>query len=357
MNLLPIQRWALRALMVVFWICIMSVMLIIIPRIRLYLRPANMVTILALPNTLNGDMFQAFTQKTGIPVALNYAENADEIMMKIRATQGHGYDLIMMPDYKIPELIKAKMVQELQHEKLTFLHDLYPALCDHAFDPQNRYSIPYYWGIYGFGVDQDYFDGKKRFSWADLFVTHASTYYVGMRDDIRELISIAAFYLFGTDLDLTASEYEQIKTLLIEQKKQVMLYADERLDTLLISHASPLVLTISGDISRAINAYERIDFVIPLEGTFIDIDSFVIAASCTHPDDVYLFLNYLYTPSVLSYYAQLFRLSLSLSTINTYAKIPLLAYPTAELFSRLQFFATVIPQSFIDDILIALKSA
>lgn len=351
-----LHRFVIRAAMIFFWVGIIGLFLLL-PRLASYMKPRHSIAILSMPNTINADMFGEFERKTGISVSISYAETADEIGMKIRATRGQGYDLIMVADYQIPQLVQDGILQPLVHEKLSFFNKLYPALCNHAFDPDNQYSIPYYWGVYGFGIDVDYFGMKNNFSWQDLFELSKRDYMVGMRDDIRELIFIAAHYLFGTARDLTDAHYDAIKNLLIAQKEKVVMYADERIDSLLISRTSPLVLTISGDISRAMNNYSYINFVVPEEGSFVDIDSFVISAKSTHVSDVYLFLNYLYSEPILSYYAHLFRLSPPISTVQTCAKIPLLAYPTEELFSHLKFFATVIPQSRINAILAALKSA
>lgn len=350
------NRFFVRTGMILVWIIIFGLFLFL-PWVSVSLRSRNSITILAMPNSLNMDMFDAFTQKTGIKVSLSYAENADEIGMKLRATRGSGYDLIMVADYQIPELVRTAIIQPLEHNKIDFFDKIYPALCNHAFDPENRHSIPYYWGVYGFGINRNYFNTQTQFTWEDLFELESRAYMVGMRDDIRELIFIAAYYLFGTASHLNSEQYEQIQKLLIAQKRNVVMYADERIDSLLISGTSPLVLTISGDISRVMNTYSFVDFVMPSEGSFVDIDSFVVSAACKNSAAVYQFLNYLYSESVLSYYAQHFRLSPPISTVNSYVKIPLLVYPTEELFSQLQFFDTVIPQHQINAILVALKSA
>lgn len=343
--------------MLFFWCLLFVGFLFLLPWLGVAVRPRNSITILSMPNALNVDMFDTFTKKTGIKVSLSYAENADEISMKMRATRGRGYDLIMVADYQLPHLIHTGIIQPLERGKLTFFDQLYPALCNHAFDIGNRYSIPYYWGVYGFGINKDYFKEKQKFSWQDLFDLESRAYMVGMRDDIRELIFIAAYYLFGTASNLTDAQYTQIQELLITQKRNVIMYADERIDSLLISGTSPLVLTISGDISRVMSAYKSVDFVIPQEGSFVDIDSFVISSACKNKDAVYQFLNYLYSAPVLSYYAQHFRLSPPILNVNSYVKIPLLVHPTEELFSQLRFFDTVIPQYRINAILVALKSA
>jgi spermidine/putrescine transport system substrate-binding protein len=309
-----------------------------------------------MPNTFNADLFDKFETITGIAVTINYAESADEIAMKLRATQGRGYDLVMVADYQIPHLIKEGIIQSLDHTQLPFFDDIYPVLLNHAFDPSNHYSIPYYWGVYGFGIDKNFFGNKTVFSWHDLFHP-AQCSCVGMREDIRELIFIAAYYLFNRVDNLSDAQFEEIKKLLVAQKKYVTLYADERIDSLLISQTCPLVLTISGDIARLMSHYPSIDFVIPKEGSFVDIDSFVIPSLSESTADIYTFLRFLYLPATMSHYARLFRFSPPVKTVKTYAEIPLFVQPTQELFSRLHFFATVIPQSRISDILIALKAA
>ena len=127
---------------------------------------------------------------------------------------------------------------------------------------------------------------------------------VGMLDDAREMVSIAALYLFGPKKTvLDEQDLQKIKELLVQQKKRVVMYTDLRTDYLLVSQSAPAVLGISSDIYHAMRKYDNLQFIIPKEGSFIIIDTLMIPASTKKDDLVYAFLNYLYQPHIVRKYA------------------------------------------------------
>jgi spermidine/putrescine transport system substrate-binding protein len=351
-----LSTWCVRLAIIGFWICCIG-SLLVIPNYLSFGRSVPTLTILAMPNSISADTFDLFETEHGIKVHLTYAENADEMYMKLVMTGASGYDLVMIPDYQIPLLKQNKLIQPLDKKRLSFFDDLYPALLDHAFDPGNHYSIPYYWGVFGFAVDSTYFGDVESLGWGAIFDEKEVRYGIGMREDPREIILMAAFYLFGRVENLGEKEYVAIKNLLIKQKEWVTMYADERIGSLLASRASPLVVTLTGDIMRTMVQYPHIKFYIPREGGFVDIDSFVISAASKKIDEVYAFLNYLYTPEILGYYVHQFQFIAPLKTVPSDTQIPSIAAPTKELFERLLFFNTSVPSAVLSDIMVALKTA
>jgi spermidine/putrescine transport system substrate-binding protein len=342
--------------MLLFWIVVVAGFLIV-PHYISFSGTSPVLTILAMPNTISADQFHAFEAAHGIKVHLTYAESADEIYMKLAATGASGYDLVMTADYQISLLWKHGLIQKLDKKKLEFFNNFYPALLNHAFDPGNEYSIPYYWGVYGFAVDADYFGAREDMGWDDIFDEKKISYCIGMREDPREIILMAALYLFGHTDNLNDDEFAAIKDLLIRQKKWVTMYADERIGGLLASRSCPLVVTLTGDIMRTMTRYPYIKFYIPREGGFVDIDSFVIPVTSKKTEAVYAFLNYLYSPEVLSYYVNQFQFISPLTTVESTTQIPDIAFPSKALFRRLHFFDAPIPSAILSDIIVALKTA
>jgi spermidine/putrescine transport system substrate-binding protein len=351
-----IQRLLIRVIIICFWVCAIGGFLILPQHIGNQ-RMASSITILAMPNSINADMLDDFEAEYGVKVHLMYAENADEIYVKLAMSGGIGYDLVMISDHHIPLLKESHLIQPLNKHKLPFFADIYPALLNHAFDPDNAYSIPYYWGVYGFAIDTTYFGTVDTLGWDAIFDESKISYCIGMREDPREIIAMAAFYCFGSTDHLDEMKYHTIKQLLVTQKKWVTMYADERIGSLLASHTCPLVVTLTGDIMRTMEQYPNIAFCIPHEGSFVDIDSFVIPAASGKEEMVYAFLNYLYTPRILTYYVDYFKLSSPLSTVASKATIPMVAVPTTELFEKLRFLTTYIPAAVLSDIILTLKTA
>ena len=98
-----------------------------------------------------------FEKETGIKVNLNYYSSNEELIVKLKATKGEGYDLIIPSDYAVKSLSKKNSSKTIDRSKSAFWNEINPALIGHFFDPENQFSIPFEWEIYGFGIDKEYF--------------------------------------------------------------------------------------------------------------------------------------------------------------------------------------------------------
>lgn len=314
------------------------------------------INILAWPNVIDSENFDEFERATGITVNLSYFENYEELIVKMQSGAS-DYDLVMASDYALQLLIDEKVVKPLDHSKLSFMKNIHPLLLDLPYDPDNRYSIPFSWEIFGIGIDANaYGDELPQASWKLLFDERVSPARVGMLDDAREIVSIAALYLFGKNKHvLTRDDLLQIQKLLIEQKKRVVMYTDLRTDYLLVSQSAPLVLGLSSDLFCAMRTYKNIRFLIPEEGSFILLDTLMIPASTQKDDFVYAFLNYLYQPHIVKAYSDRYNSFPALQGVvssEDRCQMPL----TQSLFDRLRFFSYQIPEHALRDVWIALKS-
>lgn len=327
------------------------------PRFMHRLWPQKSINVLAWPNILDASQFAQFEQETGIQVYLTFFENYEELIVKMRSGAG-DYDLIMVSDYAVNILLKENLVKPLDKSQLTFWKKIYPAILNLDFDPENIFTIPFAWEIYGIGVDTTFFDHKiPPATWKLLFEKQEKPFRVGMLDDAREIISIAALYLFGKKhpKELSPEDLDKIEALLLKQKSWVTMYTDLRIDYMLASQSAPVVMGISSDIFQAMREFKNIFFLIPEEGSFIVIDNFMIPASTIKDDLVYQFLNFLYSPEILGEYAD---------TFNFFPVRPGVASkgdrykltPTKSLFNRLSFFNYVIPEERMRSLWITLKS-
>lgn len=320
------------------------------------------ITILAWPQEIDAAEFVAFEQKTGIKVNVRYFENNEELAVKL-ATEGHGIDVVMPTDYAAEVFIKQGFLKKLDKSKLDFLSTLNPQLTGHYFDPENQYTIPYYWGVYGIGFDKDYCAQKPSIafgaqapSWGILFDKKYKDAHIAMPDNARYLTLIAAQYLFGSIDNIQVHQLEQIKRFLITQKPLVELYTESRGEYLLASKASALVVLLSADVAKAMRYFEHVDFMIPKEGTFLLIDSFALSAQ-THKDElIYQFLNYLYKPEVLQEYVDKFTFFPATTNVTPAFQPEQLQIPTDAQVNKLDSFRNVVPKGVLSAIWIALKS-
>lgn len=291
-----------------FWLIIFACFAYL-PYVYNILPPAKNLTIFTWPGILDPAFLAQFEKKTGIRLTINYYESNQELLNKLQATGGAGYDIIIPSDYTVHQLIQAQLIKKIDRSKLAFYHNLNPALLDLYFDPGNVYSIPFFSSMYGLGVDTRFFDNKlpRPASWQLIFNAQAVPGPVGMTNYPREAIMIAAQYVFGSIDAITSQQaVETLSHLLIQQKKHVYAYTDDRAKELLISHACPVVVAQQADILRAQKEHPYLDFIIPQEGGFMFIESIVIPQATQKDDLIYAFINFLYDPTIMNHHVAMF---------------------------------------------------
>ena len=93
-----------------------------------------------------------FTKLTGIKVNYtNYATN-EELYAKLKGG-GASYDIIIPSDYMISRMIKEDMILPLDMNNIPNYKYIGDAYKNQAFDPENQYSVPYFWGTVGIIYD------------------------------------------------------------------------------------------------------------------------------------------------------------------------------------------------------------
>ncbi len=318
-------------------------------------KSAHSINILVWPNILDKDLFATFEKESGIKVHMSYFENYEELFVKLKNSGSEGYDVIMTSDYMAELLIKANLLDTLDKSKCTFFDRIDPQYLGHYFDKNNNFTLPIALSLYGLGVDLDSFGGvTPEATWGLLFDETITPGHIGVPDDARELVLIAAQYLFGTIENLDDQKLAQITALLKKQKQWVEMYGDLRSDYLLFSKTSPVVAAMHPDLAHAIVTSPNIKFIIPKEGVFGVIDSLALVKGSQNKDASYEFLNFLYKKSVLDEYVKKYKF---ISPLRDGIHIDVgLTLPLDSLMKSVHFFKNVLTPQKLGKIWIAIKS-
>ncbi len=239
-------------------------------------------------------LIQTFEEQNNIKVYVNYYEGNDELLAKLQFSGGKGYDIIMPTHYLLPSLIERKFLKPIDPQKISAWQLLDPQLMQQENEQQQIYAVPFVWELYGLGINQKFFSRKQQkipTSWQALF--EPCGYRVGMTDEPREIIHLAATYLFGQLTMVNDQQNRAIKRLLIKQKKFVEAYTDLNTAGLLTSGACPVILTPSGAMYRALKIMPQAQFVLPNEGSVIALENMVISAYSNNEDLAYKFINFM----------------------------------------------------------------
>ena len=95
------------------------------------------------------DLPEKFKAETGIDVEVAVHATNEEIMGKVVASNGQGYDVLFVSSPFAEALNKLGIAAKLDHSKIPNLANLYPEAAQLQHDPGNTFSVPYAWGTTG----------------------------------------------------------------------------------------------------------------------------------------------------------------------------------------------------------------
>ena len=99
-----------------------------------------------------------FEEETGATVVMENFDSNEQMYIKV--ANGESYDLLVPSDYMIQRLIEEDLLQKLDKSKLTCMDKLADAVKGLPYDPNNDYSVPYFWGTVGIVYDKTKVDIK-----------------------------------------------------------------------------------------------------------------------------------------------------------------------------------------------------
>lgn len=241
------------------------------------------------------DMLERFTAETGIEAELAVHATNEEIMGKVVAGKGRGYDVLFVSSPFVEALRNLGLVAALDHAKIPNLKNLYPEAMNLAYDPGNRYSVPYAWGTTGLCYRSDLV-GEAPDSWMDLLQPAAELKgKVTMLSTDRWLMA-AAFLAQGKSVNSTSdSDLAAAKELLLAAKKDLLAYDDTTFYAKLVSGEASLVHAWDGWCNYGIAENADIKYVVPKEGSDLWVDTIVVTAASENKDAAMTFIDFVLT--------------------------------------------------------------
>ena len=112
---------------------------------------------------IDESVIEEFEKETGIKVVYDMFETNEEMYPVVEAG-GVVYDVVCPSDYMIEKMIKNDMLAEIDFNNVPNVKNIDPKYMEmsKAFDPENKYSVPYTWGTVG--ILYKYFHGKGRYN-------------------------------------------------------------------------------------------------------------------------------------------------------------------------------------------------
>jgi spermidine/putrescine transport system substrate-binding protein len=354
------KKFFIRSGIIFIWIILIFCALYW-PKWKLFKYEQNSINVFAWGDIFEASAISDFEKETGIKINFSYYSSNEELLVKLKATRGEGYDLIIPSDYAVNTLIKEDLLKKLDKSKFKYWNSINPALLSHFFDPENDYSIPFEWELFGLGIDKDYFDvHPTEPSWAMIFDPKIVNYKITMNNDPIEVIEFASLYLYGMTDQLNPDQIQSIRELLIRQRPWVAAYASFRGDYFLATKNVAVVVASSSYILRSQKLFNFVDFVIPKEGSFVTIENFCIPKPSQKEDLVFRLINYLCSPKSVAMHFETYALFPStlhsLEELGIDEQVKKIMRSTPEDFKKYYFIQNILPQEETRDIWVDVKT-
>lgn len=258
------------------------------------------------PNTLNvynwgeyidPEVITMFEQETGIKVIYDEFEMNEEMFPKVE-TGAVKYDVVCPSDYMIQRMIEADLLAEINYDNvpnIKYIGEDYLNSAQ-AFDPGNKYSVPYCWGTVGILYNKTMVD-EPIDSWSAIFDEKYKNNIL-MINSVRDAMGIALKYL-GYSLNSTnKDEIEEATNLLKEQKPLVQSYVVDQVRDKMIGNNAAIGIIYSGEAIYTKRENPDLEYVVPKEGSNIWIDGWVIPKNSENKENAEKFINFLLRPDI-----------------------------------------------------------
>ena len=107
---------------------------------------------------MSEDLIPAFEEAYGVDVIVEYFDSNEMMYTKMQA--GDSYDVVIPSDYMIQRLMNEGALQELDLSLIPNLDNLTHEVTNLPYDPDNTYSVPYFWGSVGIIYNHNNVDPK-----------------------------------------------------------------------------------------------------------------------------------------------------------------------------------------------------
>jgi len=233
-----------------------------------------------------------FEHEYGVKIVYEVFDSNE--MMYTKLQSGDSYDILVPSDYMIQRLISEGALQQLDLSLIPNIENLTDEVKNLPFDPDNTYSVPYFWGSVGIVYNKNVIDEADLEAGWELLRNPKYAGKLYMYDSERDAFMVA-FKALGYSMNTQSeAEIQAAYEWLMEQRQTMepVYVADEVIDGM-INGNKDMAVVYSGDAATILMENEEMGFFMPEEGTNMWVDCMVIPANAANPKLAHEFINYL----------------------------------------------------------------
>jgi spermidine/putrescine transport system substrate-binding protein len=243
---------------------------------------------------LSPQVVARFEKECNARLMVTEVDNSEQLKQEL-ASAPDQYDVVVADDQSLGELIQLKLLKELD------LTEADEPLRSEGFlalsaDPENRFSVPYLWGMTVMAGKAGVLDGVEP-SWSLIWREDLR---IALIDEPLDLVWIGLLALGYDPAEATPAQIEEATSRIRKRfpnLTQDMMSHGSGLDALEKGEID-LLVTYNGDAVNRARRNPSIRVVLPAEGAPLWLDSFAIARDSPQPDLASLFIRFMSSPEV-----------------------------------------------------------
>ena len=244
---------------------------------------------------LGANVISDFEKQYGVRVIVENFDSNEMMYTKLMA--GDRYDVIIPSDYMIERLMNEDFLQPLDKSMIPNMENMSDAVLGMSYDPDNTYSIPYFWGSVGLVYNHENVDPAviESEGWEVLRNTdYAGHIYIydSERDSFMMAFKALGYSMNTEDPNEINDAYEWL--LQMNNTMSPVYVTDEVIDGMMNGYKD-IAVVYSGDAAVVLDENEDMSFYMPSQGTNIWCDAMVIPANAENPKLAHEFINYMLT--------------------------------------------------------------
>ncbi len=305
----------------------------------------NVVNVYNWGEYIDPELIDEFETETGYHVVYEVFDSNEAMYTKIKSNAG-GYDVIVPSEYMLEKMKQEDLLIKLDHKQIPNFKNVDANYLNPAFDPNNIYSAPYFWGTVGIIYNETKTDLNFS-SWNNLWDKSLKNE-VFLVDGAREIIGMA---LNSLGYSVNASDKSQLQsalTKLYQLKPNVKAIIGDEILTLMPNGEATAAVTWSGSAADMMSENSDLNYAIPKEGSNIWVDSMAIPKTSDNIKGANAFINFMLKPSSMAKNAEYVGYSTPMKNPEAYLDEEIVNdqrfYPEEATIDRLEYYENLSPE-------------
>lgn len=235
----------------------------------------------------------AFEAASGARLIVTEVENSEQLIQAL-ASKPADFDVVVADEVTLNGLIDLRLIRELDGTQVPAITSLKNSSLTSPADPDNRYSVPYLWGLTVLAGRSEVLQGVEP-SWSLLW-----------REDLRialldEPSDITWMALLALGYDPAAATMEQVNEATTRLAARFPNFSGSMMDLVsaldaLEAGEMDLVVSYNGDAIVRAGETTGLEVIVPREGAPLWMDSFAISRDAKSPGLAHRFIEFMSKP-------------------------------------------------------------